>query len=1151
MAATRTGRNYDVFLSFRGEDSNSYFIDHLYTALDERGIRTFRDDDQLKTGENISSELLNAIEESRASIIVFTVNYASSTWCLDKLVKILECRKTGGRLVLPVFFDADPSDVRKQSGSYEEAFARHEEEYYEVVKMKEKVQRWRTALTEAANLAGWDVRNANKRNQSKFIRGIVEVVLATLNQTHLNVATYPVGINSRLEDLKSLLNLWSNDVHIVGICGMGGIGKTTIAKAVYNALFRKFEGGCFLASVRETLEQPDGLLDLQRKLLSDILLKEDVKMSNVDRGTHLLKERLSCKRVLVILDDVAYSNQLNLLAIKRNCFGMGSRIIITTRDEHVLHELEVDCIYKVKELDEHESIRLFSWHAFRKDQPMAEFIELTKCIVSYVGGLPLALEVLGCFLSDNRSILEWKSALDKLKRIPYNQIQKKLRLCFDALDDKEKSIFLDIACFFIGMDKDYAVKILDSCGFFSEFGINVLIRRFLLTINEKNELRMHDLIRDMGRRIVHEESPKEPGKRSRLWFHKDVHDVLTKSTGTEEVQGLSLRNLPRSSRVCCSAEALRKMHKLRLLQLHFVDITGDFRHCSRELRWLCWHGFPLKFIPSKFYLENLVVLDMQRSKLEKVWKELKVLKNLKVLNLSHSICLTSTPDFIGLPNLEKLFLEGCTSLVEVHHSIGNLQGLVVLNLKDCRNLRSLPSSICKLKFLEDLNLSGCSGLERPLSKSRRSLLGPWRFRKKNPDSITLLPPSFLGLCSIRRIDLSNCDLSEGAIPSNLGSLSSLQELDLSNNNFCTIPDNISYLSQLKLLALNGCTRLHFLPPLPQNLKILCAKGCTSMESLPNLDNLSSLQKLDIRCNNFSSLPSSVGCLTQLKFLDLDKCTRLQTLPELPSSLKYLFAKDCSSMEKLPDLRNLSSLEELDLEGSKICSLSPSISCLSQLEALWISNNERIQSLPELPPTLTNLYVDGCTSLAVTNSNNLIEIQNTEKLESLQTGIHMEGCNSLENTFRKYLLQGPSGNFDVFLPGSEVPEWFGHQNVGSSVSFEVPSILDHKIQGLSVCAVYASDEADTSLITSPCTIITNKTTGFQWDYRPGATVPVTHQDHMWLGLIPHNEFGDQLDCGDQMEIEVEMSQPLRVKKCGVQLVYESNEKGPQSKNQPFI
>jgi len=143
---------YDVFLSFRGMDTRNNFTDHLYAALQRSGIFTFRDNERLERGKSISPELLKAIEESRISIVIVSKNYASSTWCLDELAKIIQCKKVMGMTVLPIFYDVNPSDVRKQMGTFAQAFAEHEERLKENT---EKVKTWREALSEVANLSGW------------------------------------------------------------------------------------------------------------------------------------------------------------------------------------------------------------------------------------------------------------------------------------------------------------------------------------------------------------------------------------------------------------------------------------------------------------------------------------------------------------------------------------------------------------------------------------------------------------------------------------------------------------------------------------------------------------------------------------------------------------------------------------------------------------------------------------------------------------------------------------------------------------------------------------------------------------------------------------------------------------------------------------
>ncbi|XP_059454759.1 TMV resistance protein N-like [Corylus avellana] len=208
---------YDVFLSFRGEDTRDNFTAHLYHALRMKGINAFIDDDELKRGEEISQALLKAIEVSRISIVVFSQTYASSKWCLDELMKIVE---TVGQTVLPVFYKVDPSDVRHQKNSYGEALAKHKERFND----DEKVEKWKSTLTQVANLSGW--HSKNYRNEAEFIDEIIQNVSRIVNHTYLHVANHPIGIESRVQKINSLLSIGMvNNTRMVGILGAGGIGN--------------------------------------------------------------------------------------------------------------------------------------------------------------------------------------------------------------------------------------------------------------------------------------------------------------------------------------------------------------------------------------------------------------------------------------------------------------------------------------------------------------------------------------------------------------------------------------------------------------------------------------------------------------------------------------------------------------------------------------------------------------------------------------------------------------------------------------------------------------------------------------------------------------------------------------------------------------
>ncbi|XP_050114747.1 disease resistance protein RPV1-like isoform X8 [Malus sylvestris] len=916
---------YDVFLSFRGEDTRKGFTGHLRTALEEKGYKTFIDEDDLKRGEEIKPELLRAIEESRISIIVFSKRYADSSWCLNELVKIMECRSKLEQHVLPIFYDVEASDIRKQEGSLAPMFQKHEENICKEEDGKkgeakrERVKQWREALTEAANLSGYDLKNTENGHETKLIKKIIyENLWKWLPRTKkLHVAKFPVGINSRVQEIITYLSSGEgNKILMVGIWGMGGLGKTTVAKAIYNQIHHEFEFKSFLADVSDTTSK-HGLVHLQKKLSFDIM-DQEITISTVDEGICRIEEQFSHRKVLVIMDNIDGVEQLNAIAGNRKWFGPGSRIIITTRDKHLL--IKVDKVYQAQILTKGEALELFSWHAFGNSYPNEEYLEVSKKVVSYCGGLPLALEVLGSFLCE-RPQKVWNSQLEKLERTPDGKIIKPLRMSFDGLDDTEKATFLNISCFFIGEDEDRVAKLLDVCGFSATVGINVLCERCLVTV-EGNKLNMHDLLREMARIIISDKSPGDPGKWSRLWSREDVTNVLTYQSGTEEVEGLALHLPYGYDNASFSTEAFANMKKLRLLHLKNVRLNGEYKHLPKELIWFRWKLCPLKSIRDDFFNQpRLVVLEMQWSKLVQVWEGSKSLHNLKTLDLSYSRSLQKSPDFSQVPNLEELILEGCESLTEIHPSIGHLKRLSLVNLSGCHyKLISLPRDFYKLKSIETLLLNYCR-----------------KFRELHED---------------------------------IGEMISLRTLEAKQTDIREVPPSIGHLKRLSLVNLRHCHKLISLPRDFYKLKsveTLLLNYCQQLRELhEDIGEMISLRTLEAKQTDIREVPPSIVRLKNLTRLSLDRIS-IELKGEykhLPKELIRLRWEDCPLKSIPDDFFNQDKLVVLEMQWSNLVQVWEGSKSLQNLKTLDLSYSLSLQKSPDFSqaPNLEDLILEGCWSL---------------------------------------------------------------------------------------------------------------------------------------------------------------------------------------------
>ncbi|KAH0745789.1 hypothetical protein KY285_007446 [Solanum tuberosum] len=815
-----------------------------------------------------------------------------------------------------MFHDVDPSDIRKHKGKIGEALALLEQS-----SGRESVERWRQALAEIADFGGMVLQNQADGHESKFIRKIVNVVIS---RSGLYVAPHLIGIERRARHINSWMQDGSSDVGLLVVCGMGGIGKTTLAKFIYMSNFYVFEGSSCVLNIREVSKQPNGLVKLQKQILSEILKKDKERVSCVDEGIVKISDAVSGKRVLLVLDDVDDSDQVNAVLGMKSLFYPGSKIVITTRQKHILNPHLVDKVYRVETLYRDESLELFSWHTFGKPHPVEGFLECSNEVVKRCGGIPLALRVLGSSLA-GKNLDIWQSTINKLKVVPNNRIIELLKISYESLEDDDKSLFLHITCFFLGKDKDFAVKILDKFEIFTVVGIQNLIDRDLLSV-PNDHLVMHQLIQDMGREIVRQESVEEPGRRSRLWRHGESFYVLKNKTGTGTIEGIILDGnmLKDHEKIrITSSEKYGTKHKLEEF-LHYsqramYNSVDGYKKFPKKLRWLSWHSLRLESLPSDMPLESLIALDLRYSCLKQLWKGPKLIRCLKFLNLSYSYQLRRTPDFSELPKLEQLILERCINLTEVDESIGYLEGLTLLNLNGCTKLRRIPESICMLKLLETLDISGCCNLEyaadgigmNQIVTSKHVL--PWhpvQWSWLRKEKVCRRISSISFPASLVTLGLSDCNLGDNAfLHVDFSKLNVLKDLNLNGNPISCPPVSIIHLSRLEKLSLTSCTRLKSISQLPNGVNTVDANDCISLEKY--LEPLENVNEEILRYLSLSNLEMIRNVAFRLRF-------DIETLYSNPMELPKFVQNDMTNIRCLPPKRLPAQSKEIVSEGFLPC-----------------------------------------------------------------------------------------------------------------------------------------------------------------------------------------------------------------------------------------
>ncbi|KAF8092033.1 hypothetical protein N665_0427s0013 [Sinapis alba] len=820
------------------------------------------------------------------------------------------------------------------------------------------------------------------------------------------------GVKKRLQQLEEKLDFESDEVtRVIGVVGIPGIGKTTLAKKLMEDWGYKFLHTMFLDDIRAKARSL-GIHRLEEDLLYGLVRsKHDGKEIRYAEFTlDSLKAELRESKVLIVLDDVSEKSQIDMILGGRKWLREGSRVVITTSSKSAITGM-VDETYLVPGLSDEDGFKYFEKHAFTTGSCEPRFMRLAREFVDYSSGHPLALKVLGSELL-TKDEAYWESKLGELAKSPIsNTIHNVLRSSYDDLSKHHKDLFLDVACFFRSEEEYHVSCLLDSSVQETVSETRHLADKFLINICG-GRLEVNDLMYTFAMGLESQSFSENSPSGRRLFNHGEIIAILLNKAKATKVRGifLDMSEVPR--KMSLGSDTFKYMGDLRYLKIFNSSFPKEgeatcnlyFRDGLKfqleEIRYLHWLKFPLKKLPEDFNPKNLIDLNLPYSRIEQVWDGEKNATKLKWLDLNHSSKLRTLSGLSQARKLESINLEGCTELKAVHEELQNMKSLIFLNLRGCTSLKSLPQM--KLISLKTLILSSCSSLEE-------FNLVPENLEELYLDGTAIkgLPSTIGNLQKLVLLILKDCKRLT-CLPDSIENLKALQKLVLSGcKSFATFPKIKKNMKHLKTLLLDG-TAIKEMPHLLKRFDVnqgdpSTCSHCNLREWPHQIYTLSSVQRLCLSRNNLRSLPDNIRYLYNLKWLDLKYCEQLISLPVIPPNLHWLDAHGCISLENI---------------GSQL--------------ALILAETEH----PHSTFTFTN-----CTKLDQVAKNGIVSYVR-RKIQSMSDAIaHQEKGSKLD------VLIG------VCYPSWQLPVWFNHRTVGSELKQNLPRHWNEDgLTGIALCAV---------------------------------------------------------------------------------------------------
>ncbi|XP_057460639.1 probable disease resistance protein At5g63020 [Actinidia eriantha] len=794
--------------------------------------------------------------------------------------------------------------------------------------------------------------------------------------------------------------LMDDEVWCIGIHGIGGVGKTTLALHIHNRLVQ--DVGTFgYRPYWVTVSQENSIGKLQDDIAKNLKLDLSNESDERKRAAKLSRA-LTREKCVLIFDDVWEKIALDKVGIPDKVKGHKTcKLILTTRSLDVCRRIGCQAKFKVQPLNEEEAWKLFEENLGQQTELSPEVRDIAMPVAAKCAGLPLAIITMAGSMREVNDIQEWRNVLKTLEELTMeqedmeNEVYPILEFSYSRLKDmKLKLCFLYCALY----PEDRNIERDELIGYFISEGLidegkpwqakfdeghsmlNTLEMSCLLesckSYDGRRCVKMHDLIRDMALKITKAGHPRFMVKAG-----VGLEDIPAEWEWTDDLDMVSLMDnligeiphgrsprCPRLSTLLLNENCLRKiadsffehMHALHVLDLSKNSYLEKLPNSISDLENLTALKLQdctsLTYVPPLGKLRALQELDLSFTRIKDVPEGVDRLHALHVLDLSWNEDLEKLPNSISdLENLTALKLQGCKSLTYVP-PLGKLRALQELDLSFTR-IKEVPEGVDRLHALHVLDLSMNRDLEK-LPNSISDLENLTALKLHFCKSLTYVPP--LGkLRALQELDLSFTRIKE--VPEGVDRLHALHVLDLSKNRFLEkLPNSISDLENLTALKLQRCTSLTYVPPLGK---------------------LRALQELDLSCTHIKEVPEGVDRLHALHVLDLSGNEDLEKLPNSISDLENLTAlklQGCKSLTYVPPLGKLRALQELDLSFTHIKEVPEGVDRLHALHVLDLSMNQDLEKLPNSISDLENL-----TALKLHFCKSLTYVPPLGKLRALQ------------------------------------------------------------------------------------------------------------------------------------------------------------------------